>query len=97
MEQLSKQQLKNQIVMQTALHNNLKKWLSRAMIASTLFLSLALFFKTSAIVFWIALVLMSASVFAMLIIGLSLKRGKENLDKLFCLLDLSSKPVSKSS
>lgn len=97
MEQLSKKQLKDQIVLQSRLHNQLKKWLNGAMILSTLSLSAALFLKSQPVIFWIALVLMILSIIAMLVIGLGVKRGKDNLNKLFILLDGKTEPVSNSS
>lgn len=96
MEQLSKKQLKDQIVLQSRLHNHLKKWLNTAMILSTLSLSLALFLKNQPVIFWIALAVMTLSIIAMLVIGLGIKRGKDNLKKLFVLLDGKTEPVPQS-
>ncbi len=87
MERLTAQQLKAEFVLQNKLYNNLKKWLSAAMILSTLSLSAVLYLKNQPLIFWTALIVMALAIAAMLIIGLALKRGKNNLDKLILLMD----------
>ncbi len=84
---LSPQQIRQQFVTQTTLYNRLKKWLANTMILSSFFISLALFFRSVPWVVWPAWILFACSVAAVLTIGLALKRGKDNLDKLLLLLN----------
>lgn len=55
------------------------------MIFSLLSVSAVLFLKNQSLIFWIALIVLAFSIAVMLIILLVLKRGKNNLDKLFFL------------
>ncbi|WP_304684513.1 hypothetical protein [Ileibacterium valens] len=87
MERLRIEQLKSEFVLQTRLYNRLKKWLSNTMILSSLSLSLMLFMKNQTVCCCIASFMMVISISAMLIIGLAVKRGKTNLDKLTTLID----------
>lgn len=87
MKSLTNQQIKNQFALQTTLYNRLKKWLKVAMILSSFFISIAVFLKQEPFVFWPACILLVCSMLTAVIIGLALKRGKDNLDKLLVLLD----------
>ncbi len=87
MRELTKNEVKTQLVIQSRLFGRLKKWLTHAMCLTSLFLSAAVFGKQISVIFWTALILMIVSVIACLIIGLALKRGQDNLRKLSVLLD----------
>ncbi|MGM9961039.1 MAG: hypothetical protein ACI32F_06995 [Allobaculum sp.] len=87
MKSLTNQQIKNQFALQTTLYNRLKKWLQVAMVLSSFFISIAVFLKQEPVIFWPACILLACTMIAMVIIGLALKRGKDNLDKLLILLD----------
>lgn len=87
MRELTKAEVKKELVIQNALFENLKKWLVLAMCLSSLFFSATLLWKQYSIVYWTAIVLMTVSVIASIIIGLAVKRGHDNLNKLVLLLD----------
>lgn len=84
---LSKGELKEQIVLQHKLFQNLKRWLNMALLISSLLFSITLFIKQNDILFWIVVVLFTLSIMVTLVIGLALKRGQDNLNKLIKLLD----------
>lgn len=87
MSNLSKDEVKRQIVIQHHLFQNLKRWLNLALLISSLLFSVTLFGKQNAILFWTAVIALALSIVATLVIGLALKRGQDNLNKLIQLLD----------
>ena len=87
MPNLSKDEVKQQILLQTHLFQNLKRWLNLALFISSLLFSVTVFGKQNAILFWIAVIALTLSIAITLVIGLALKRGQDNLKKLIQLLD----------
>lgn len=87
MSALTKGQLKEQIVLQHKLFQNLKRWLNIALLISSLLFSMTLFVRQNDVFFWITVILLTLSIMATLIIGLALKRGHDNLNKLVQLLE----------
>ncbi|MBF0578838.1 hypothetical protein IM774_03345 [Erysipelotrichaceae bacterium RD49] len=87
MNNLNQKQIRQQFVLQMQLYNRLKKWLRNAMVLSSFLISLALFLPSIPLVFWPACIGLSFAFLAMILIGLALKRGQDNLEKLLILLD----------
>lgn len=87
MNNLNSKQIRQQFVLQTELYNRLKKWLRNTMVLSSFLISIALFLPSIPLVFWPSCIALALAFLAMIVIGLALKRGKDNLDKLLILLD----------
>lgn len=87
MRKLTNNEIKQEIVIQNKLFSSLKKWLTNAMILSTLLLSVILMLPLNQFFTTILLILFTLSILASLLIGFALKRGHDNLQKLLTLLD----------
>ncbi len=87
MSNLSKNEVKQQIILQNHLFQNLKRWLNLALLISSLLFSILIFGKQNSLLFWSVLGTLILSMGATFIIGLALKRGHDNLKKLIQLLD----------
>lgn len=87
-QSMSRSMLKEQAVTQSRLFGNLKGWLKVALNISTLSLVLAIFggniHPAVQIVGTVCLIL---SVIAAYLIGYALKKGRDNLNKIFTLLE----------
>ena len=70
--QTKKQQLK-EIEYQTRMLNNLKKWIRNLIILSSCGMGIA---------YWAIKILVTACVIGCVVIGLALKRGQENVNKI---------------
>ena len=76
--QTKKQQLK-EIEYQTRMLNNLKKWIRNLIILSSIKIQEGLMFN---IIGGVSIVLVTACVIGCVVIGLALKRGQENVNKI---------------
>lgn len=88
---LTSREIRQQIVLQNKLYASLKRWLVYSMLLSTLMLSFLLILHWNKILF---IVLFALCVTASFTIGLSVKRGQDNLKKLFQLLDQTSQSAA---
>ena len=81
-----KTQYVDEVKYQTKMLNNLKRWLKGSIIFSSLFLAFILFGPSSLILRIIGIIGMVLCVIASVIIGLGIRNGRNNVNKILDLI-----------
>ena len=76
----------DEVKYQTKMLNNLKRWLKCSIIFSSLFLAFILFGSSSLVLRFVGIIGMVLCVIASVIIGLAIRNGRNNVNKILDLI-----------